>query len=140
MRLTFDTDTIRTITLFENITHAPVKDCVIDKDTNTVYFLIEQGKIGVAIGRNGSSVKHAEKAIGKTIKLFESSNDLVTFVKKMIPQATSIKVKNEDSKVTIEIRVDKKNRPIVIGRNGRNLRLYKELLKRNHKVDDLQVR
>jgi N utilization substance protein A len=140
MKLTFDTDTIRTITLFENITHAPVKDCVIDKETNTVYFLIEQGKIGVAIGKNGSSVKHAEKAIGKTIKLFESSNDLVTFVKKMIPQATSIKVKNEDSKVTIEIRVDKKNRPIVIGRNGRNLRLYKELLKRNHKVDDLVVR
>jgi N utilization substance protein A len=140
MKLTFDTDTIRTITLFENITHAPVKDCVIDKETNTVYFLIEQGKIGVAIGKNGSSVKHAEKAIGTTIKLFESSNDLVTFVKKMIPQATSIKVKNEDSKVTIEIRVDKKNRPIVIGRNGRNLRLYKELLKRNHKVDDLVVR
>lgn len=140
MKLTFDTDTIRTITLFENITHAPVKDCIIDKETNTIYFLIEQGKIGVAIGKNGSSVKHAEKAIGKTIKLFESSNDLVTFVKKIIPQSTSIKVRNEDSKVTIEIRVDKKNRPIVIGRNGRNLRLYKELLKRNHRVDDLVVR
>jgi N utilization substance protein A len=128
------------ITLFENITHAPVKDCLIDKESNTVYFLIDDGKIGVAIGKNGSSVKHAEKAIGKTIKLFESSSDLVTFVKKMIPQATSIKVKNEDSKVTIEIRVDKKNRPIVIGRNGRNLKLYRELLKRNHKVDDLTIR
>ena len=140
MKLTFDTDTIRMITLFENITHAPVKDCMIDKDSNTVYFLIEEGKIGVAIGKNGSSVKQAERAIGKTIKLFESSNDLVSSVKKMIPQATSIKVKNEDGKVTVEIRVEKKNRPIVIGRNGRNLKLYRELLKRNHKVDNLSVK
>jgi N utilization substance protein A len=140
MKLTFDTETIRMITLFENITHAPVKDCVIDKETNTIYFLIDEGKIGIAIGKNGSSVKHAEKAIGKTIKLFESSKDLVTFVKKIIPQATSIKVKNADGRVTIEIRVDKKNRPIVIGRNGRNLKLYRELLKRNHRVDNLTVK
>ena len=81
-----------------------------------------------------------ELLYGKTIKLFESSNDLVGSVKKMIPQATSIKVKNEDGKVTVEIRVEKKNRPIVIGRNGRNLKLYKELLKRNHKVDNLSVK
>lgn len=140
MKLTFDTETIRTITLFENITHAPVKDCLIDKEANTVYFVIEEGKIGIAIGKNGNSVKHAEKTIGKTIKLFESSSDMVTFVKNIIPQATSIKVKNINNRVTIEIRVEKKNRPIVIGRNARNLKLYKELLKRNHKVDDLTVR
>ena len=49
MRLTFDTDTIRLITLFENITHAPVKDCLVDKDANTIYFIVEEGNIVVAI-------------------------------------------------------------------------------------------
>jgi len=140
MKLTFDTDTIRIITLFENITHAPVKDCLIDQNTNTIYFVVEEGKIGIAIGKNGSSVKHAERAVGKTIKLFEFSRDLVTFVKKLIPQTTSIKVRNMDGKVTVEIHVEKKNRAMVIGRNGRNLKLYKQLLKRSHKVDDLTVR
>jgi len=140
MKLTFDTETIRLITLFENITHAPVKDCLVDNDNNTIYFIIEEGKLGVAIGKNGNNVKHAERVIGKTIKLFEFSNDIVSFVKKIIPQATSIRMRNEGGKVKIEVRVEKKNRPIVIGRGGRNLRIYKKLFKRNHKVDDLSVR
>lgn len=140
MKLTFDTEAIRLITLFENMTHAPVKDCLIDDDTNTIYFVIEEGKIGIAIGKNGNSVKHAEHVIGKTIKLFEFSGDIVSFVKKIIPQATAIKVRNEDGKVTIEVRVEKKNRPLVIGRGGRNLKICKELFKRNHKVDDLSIR
>lgn len=140
MNLTFNTETIRLITLFESITHAPVKDCLVVDDTNTIYFIIEEGKIGVAIGKNGNSVKHAERVIGKTIKLFEFSEDIVSFAKKIIPQATRIKVRNEDGKVTIEVHVEKKNRPIVIGRGGRNLRIYKELFKRNQKVDDLVIR
>jgi N utilization substance protein A len=140
MKLTFDTDTIRLITLFENMTHANVKDCIVDEGTNTIYFVIEEGRIGVAIGKNGNSVKHVEKVTGKTIKLFEFSNDIVSFVKKIIPQATAIKVRNEDGKVTVEVHVEKKNRPLVIGREGRNLKIYKELFKRNHKVDDLAIR
>lgn len=139
MKLTLDTDTIRLITLFENITHAPVKDCLVDSETDTIYFVVEEGKIGIAIGKNGNSVKYAERVIGKTIKLFEFSNDLVLFVKKIIPQATAIKIKNEDGKVTVEVSIEKKNRPIVIGRGGRNLRIYKELFKRNHKIDDLVI-
>jgi len=140
MKLTFDTETIRMITLFENITRAPVKDCIIDNDTNTIYFIIEEGKLGVAIGKNGNNVKRVERVTGKTIKLFEFSNDIVSFAKKIIPQATAIRVRNEEGKVKVEVRVEKKNRPIVIGRGRRNLRIYKELFKRNHKVDDLLVR
>lgn len=138
--MTFDTETIRLITLFENMTHAPVKDCLVDDSTNTVYFVVEEGKIGIAIGKNGSNVKHAEQIIGKTIKLFEFSNDIVSFAKKIIPQATAIKVRNEDGRVTIEVRVEKKNRPIVIGREGRNLKVYKELFKRSHNVDNVMIR
>lgn len=140
MTLNFDPETIRLMTLFENIMHVRVKDCILDTNNNTVYFIVEEGMIGMAIGKNGNSVKYAERVIGKTIKLFEFSNNLIEFVKKIIPQTTAIKVRNEDSRITIEIHVEKKNRPIVIGREGRNLKLYKELLKRNHKVDDLVVR
>ena len=140
MKLSFDTDTIRMITLFENMMHVNVRDCIVDNDSKTVYLVIEEGMIGMAIGKNGSSVKHAEKIVGKTVKLFEYSNDIVEFVKKMIPQTTSVKIRNEDNKITVDVRVDKRNRPIVIGRGGRNLKLYREMLKRNHKVDDLIVR
>ena len=138
MTLTFDTETIRLMTLFENVTGAPVKDCLIENDT--IYFIIEEGKVGIAIGKNGNSVKHAEKMVGKTIKLFEFSKELNKFVKNLIPQATEVRIRNENEKVIIEIRVEKKDRAVVIGRDGRNLKLFKELLQRSHKVNDLIIR
>jgi len=133
----FDTETIRLINLFENVTGATVKDCVLNGDV--VYYVIDEGKVGMAIGKNGASVKHAERMIGKTVKLFEFSPELAKFVKNLVPQAMDVKVKNEEGLV-IEIKVDKKNRALVIGRDKKNLNLYKELLHRNYNVNDLIVR
>lgn len=138
MTLTFDTETIRLMTLFENVTGAPVKDCLIKDDT--IYFIIEEGKVGIAIGKNGNSVKHAEKMVGKTIKLYEYSKELNKFVKNLIPQVTEVRIRTEDEKMIVEIKVEKKDRAIVIGRDGKNLKLFKELLQRSHKVNDLIIR
>jgi len=140
MELKFDTETIRLVTLFENLTGAPVRDCVTDVLSNTIYFIVGEGKIGIAIGKNGSNVKNVERMINKNIKIFEFSKDLVTFVKKIIPQTTIVKVRSEDEKTIIEIVVEKKNRALVIGRDGKNLKLYKEILQRNHGIDDLLIR
>lgn len=136
---TFDTNTIRLMTLFEKVTKAPVKDCIMNGD-DSVCFIVEEGMIGIAIGKNGNSVRAAEKAIGKNIKLFEFSKNVANFVRHMIPNANSIKVRNEDGKTIVEIKTDKKNRAIVIGRDGKNLKLYREILKRNHDVDELIVK
>lgn len=136
----FDTETIRLINLFENVTGAPVKDCLTDSSTNTIYFIVEEGKVGIAIGKNGNSVKNAERVMGKSIKLFEFSKDAVAFVKKLIPHATEVKIRNEGEKVVVEIKVEKKNKALVIGRDGKNIKIFKELLQRNHDVDDLIVR
>lgn len=134
----FDTETIRLMTLFENVTGAPVKDCI--TDNNIVYFVIEEGKVGIAIGKNGNSVKHAERMIGKTIKIYEFSNELSHFVKHLIPQATEVKIRNESEKKVVEIKVEKKDRALVIGRDGKNLNLFKQLLQRTYGINDLIVR
>lgn len=139
MNLSFDTETIRLITLFENLTGVRVKDCLVDKENNTIYFVIEEGMVGIAIGKNGSVVKNAERIIGKNIKIFEFSKDLKTFVKKLIPQANEIKIKNDGDLTTVEVKVDKKEKALVIGRDEKNLKILKQLFQRNHKVNDLIV-
>lgn len=139
MRLTLNTEEIRLITLFEDITGAHAKDCIMDGEEDVVCFLVEEGKIGDAIGKNGKKVKKVERAAGKRVKLFEFSHDLKKFVKNLIPQTNSVVVKGNDKKI-VEIRVNKGNRAFVIGRDRRNLKLYKELLKRNHNVEDLRLR
>lgn len=139
MPVTFDTETIRLITLFENLTGVHVRDCITEEN-NTIYFLIEEGEVGKAIGKNGINIKHTENLIKKNIKIFEFSNDVEKFIKNLIPQANFIKIKNENDRSVAEIWVDKKDKPVVISRDGRKLKLYKELLQRNHDISDVTVR
>ncbi len=140
MEARFDTEAIRLINFFEEMTGAPVKDCMVDEDGKTIYYVIEQGKVGMAIGRNGSSVKHAENLLKKSIRVFEFSPDIESFVKNVIPHTIEIRVRQGDGGSVVEIRVDRGHRSVTIGRDGRNIKLFKELLQRNHNIRDLIVR
>lgn len=140
MQVTLDTETIRLITLFENLTGAGVRDCLVDNAASVVYFVIEEGEIGKAIGKNGSIVKKTENLIKKDIKLFEFSNDVERFVKNLIPQTNLVKLKNENGRNVMDIWVDKRDKAVVIGRDGKNLKVFKELLQRNHDVGEVKVR
>ncbi len=140
MSVTLDTETIKLVTLFENMTGAGVRDCLVDSDNGTVYLVIDEGEVGKAIGKNGSVVKRTENLIRKHIKIFEFSVSIEKFVRNLIPQINSVKLKTEDSRTVAEIWVDKNDKAAVIGRDGKNLKIYKELLQRNHNVSELTVR
>jgi len=134
----FDTETIRLITLFENITGASVRDCIVNNDL--VYYVVDEGKIGIIIGKNGSTIKNAEKIIKKKIKVFEYSKDPVEFVRRMIPQSKEIELIDIGDKKIIEIRVTKNYKPFVIGRGGKNIKIYRKILERNNKIDDIKIK
>ena len=138
MTITFTTETIRFLTLFENVTNVPVRDCFVNKDM--VYYIVEEGKIGLAIGKNGSSVKNVEKAVGKRVKVFEYSSDPKQFVKNLIQQCKEVNIVNDNDKLTVEVKVNKNDRGFVIGRGGEKIKIYKEILKRVHNIYDLQVK
>lgn len=138
MTIVFDLDTIRLLNLFENMTNVPVKDCFINGDT--VYFIVEEGKIGLAIGKGGNSIKNVEKVIGKKIKVFEYSTNPTEFAKNLIPQIKEVSLINNAETVEMEIKVNKNDRGFVIGRGGEKIKIYKEILKRVHNISDLRVK
>ncbi len=140
MTIVLDNNTINLITFFENFTGVTVKDCIVDEETNTVYFLVEEGKIGLAIGKNGFNVKNVEKVLNKKVKLIEFSSDVCKFIKNLIPKANEITIKNGQEKRIVEIKVGKNEKPSVIGRDKRKLKIMKEILRRNYKFDELIVR
>jgi len=108
MTIVLNMNTIRLLNLFESITNVPVKDCYVNNDT--VYFIVEEGKIGLAIGKGGSSIKNVEKTIGKKVKVFEYSSNPIEFVKNLIPQAKEIGVINNNETIEIQIKVDKSDK------------------------------
>lgn len=130
----FDMEAIGFINLFEKITKVNVKDCIFDEDI--IYFLVENGKAGKAIGKNGNKIKKLRKKLKKNIKVFEYDEDSREFVKKLIPKNKSLEVKNKK----ISISVDPKEKGKIIGRNGKNINKIRELLKRNSDVKKLEIK
>jgi N utilization substance protein A len=137
MTITFDTETIKTINLFETINKASVKDCIIMDDR--IYFLIDEGE-SKKIKENGSLVRNLEKMLNKKIIIFEYSKDLSTFLKNSIKGVREIKIRNEKEEKIVEISVDNYLKSIVIGKDGKNIKALRQILKRNYNIDNLVIR
>ena len=140
MSLAFDTETIRLMNLFENLSGTVVKDYILDENSNSVFFIVNKNRAKIAIGRNGIKIKNIEKILKRKIKVFEYSEDVKKFVKNIVPNALSVDVVENSGKKIVIIRVDRNDRPIVIGRDGRNLKILKKILNRNHDISEVIIR
>ena len=67
MSIKFSANEIRYIALFENMTGAMVKDCIIDDEHGKVTFVVKNGDMGLAIGKKGSSVSKVQRAVDKGV-------------------------------------------------------------------------
>jgi len=128
----FDTDIIRVINAFENITGTEVRDCVC---SNVVYFLVNPGKMAITIGKNGQNIKIAERMLRKPIKIFEWSEDCEQFIKNMIPSVQKINLNGDKATISIE----KENRGVIIGKKGANIKIIREFLARNSNIKELKL-
>lgn len=125
---------IQSINLFEEETDVEVVDFI--QDSESAYFLVEQGKAGLAIGKNGEKIKKIGKMLGKRIKVFEYEDEDEKLVKNMIMEANSINI--DDSVAFVD--VDKSDRGRVIGNNGSNIEKIRTLLRRNSNLEDLKLK
>ena|SRR3989338_4554118 len=133
-KIKIDTEGFRVISVFERITSVHPKDCLISE--NSIYFLIDQDKIGVAIGKNGATAKKISKILGKEVRLFEYSSDPAKLLKNLIPSAENIEVSGDSAKFAIPA----KSRYSVIGRGGKNINVIKEFLERHCGITNLKFR
>lgn len=127
-------ESIRTIALFEKITNVHARDCLITDDC--VYFLVDPEKIGLAIGKNGAVVKDVRKILGRQVKLFGYYNKPEEMIKNMVPNIKNMSF--NDGKMIISI--PPQDKVAVIGKNGRNIKAIKEIMKRHFSINYLKLR
>ena len=125
---------IQTLAVFEKATGTYARDCI--RDNGYIYFIVENGKMGTAIGKGGVNVKRVRDILKKDVKIFEYSSNPVEMTKKMIPVAKEVEQKGDELIVTI----DSKDRSAVIGKNGRNIKIVKEILNRHFKIKNLRLK
>ncbi len=126
-------DQLRLMSLFQNVTGATARDCVEDEKQNRVIFVVNSGKMGLAIGKGGSHIKSLQNMVKKNVELVEFDEDPVKFLRNMLNSKLVSEVKLNErpdgSKQAIVI-VDPRKKGIVVGREGRNAEKARLLAKR----------
>ena len=127
------TDQMRLMSLFQTVTSATARDCVEDSKQNRVIFVVNNGKMGLAIGKGGCHIKSLQNKIQKNVELVEFDNDPAKFLKSMLNSKLVSEVKLNDrpdgTKQAIVL-VDPRKKGIVVGREGRNAEKARLLAKR----------
>jgi len=130
------------MSLFQSISGAGVRDCVIDEKNGRVIYVVNQGEMGRAIGKNGIVVKTLQRLVGKPVEVVEYSDDPKTFIKNALDPKYVLDVrlteKLDGSKIAVVV-VDAKKKSAVVGRNGKNAEKARLLAKRYFEIANVHI-
>ena len=136
------TDQIKLMSLFQNVTGATARDCIEDEKLDRVIFVVNQGKMGLAIGKGGITIRNLQNVVKRNVELVEYAEDPIEFLKNTLnPKLISeVKInKRLDGSMQAIVLVDPKKKGIVVGREGRNAEKARLLAKRYFQISSVLI-
>ncbi len=133
---------MRLMSLFQNVTGATARDCVEDEKQNRVIFVVNEGKMGLAIGKGGSHIKNLQNIVKRNVEIVEYSDDPIKFLKNILNSKLINEVKmnkRDDGTLQAIVTVDPKKKGIVVGREGRNAEKARLLAKRYFEISSVLI-
>ena len=137
MKIKYDINLMKYISLFETITGAKVKDCLVD-NFGQLFFIVYEGEIGKAVGKKGSNVRKIEGLLKRKFRVVEFSDDLIGFVTNLI-YPIKLKTTEEKEGILYIKDLDTKTKALLIGRNATNIKNYESIVKRYFKIEGIKV-
>jgi N utilization substance protein A len=134
MTIKLTTEHVRIVGVFERLIGVHVRDCLLDEDA--VYFLIEPGMMGKAIGRNGSNIRSVSNALGKRVKIFEYAGTPEKLAENLIRNASAIEI--HDGVMSVSVPASEKS--TVIGKNGKNIKMIRQFLERHFNIKNIRLK
>jgi len=138
----FTSHEMRYIALFESITGATVKDCIVDNDLNRIIFIVKEGNVGMAIGRRGKNIRLLERMTGKKHEVIEHSENPAQFIKNALKPARVNEIRiteRPDGKTIAVVSVNPRDKGVAIGKNGRNAERIRFLAKRYFQIQNVSI-
>lgn len=133
---------MRYIALFESITGASVRDCIIDEEQGRIIFVVKEGDVGMAIGKRGKNIRLLERMTSKKHEIIEFSDDPVQFIKNALKPARVLEVRlteRVDGKRIAVVTVNPRDKGVAIGKNGRNAERIRFLAKRYFQIENVSI-
>jgi N utilization substance protein A len=137
--ITLDQNTIRYISVFEKITKTRVRDCI--ETADKLVFIVARGQIGAAIGKKGENVKRLHELFKKNLDVIEYSDDPERFLKNIFHnyKIKGVEIEKRGNKTHAIVSVESKDKGKIIGKDGRNLKLARDILIRHHDIEGLTI-
>lgn len=132
---------MRLIALFESITGATSKDCLIDEENDRVILVAKKGEMGLAIGKAGRNINTLRKMTGRQIEVVEAADEPEQLIRNSLTPARVKAVRiteKPDSRIAV-VEVDARDKAIAIGKNGRTIDKTRLLAKRYFQIDNVII-
>ena len=138
--ITFTGETIQYVSLFQDLTRTTVVDCVDTPDR--LIFVVKEGDIARAIGKGGEHITTLRRRMNKEIHVVEYSENPEKFLKNVFHAygVTKVEIATRDTGVVhATVTVDPAKKGRAIGKDGKNLRVFRDLIARHHPIQSVSV-
>lgn len=139
VEVTFDERTMTFVALFQDVTRTTVVDCI--DATDRLIFVVKEGDIGKAIGKKGEHVAKLKRIMNKDIHIVEYAEAPEQFVANVFRNydVKGVQIEQRGDVTHATVTVDAKKKGRAIGKEGRNLRVSRDLIARHHPIQSVSV-
>jgi len=104
-------------------------------------FVVEPGQANRAVGKAGENVIRLKNQTGKNIQVIEYSDEPEKFIRNVFYNynVQNVVIENRGNVVHATVTVDPKVKGRAIGKNGRNLKIARDIVNRHHNVQSISV-
>ncbi len=137
-----NSDQLGLISLFQSMSGASVKDCIVDEKGERMIFLVSRGQMGLAIGRKGATIQNIERAVKRAVEVVEWSDDPAEMIKNALdPRFVSeVRITDRvDGTKSAVVVVDPRKKGAVLGRGGKNAEKVRLLAKKYFDILNVQI-
>lgn len=132
-------ETLQQMALFQERTGVEPLDCV-ESETKVIY-VVPEGQVGRAVGKAGQTVNRLRRLLNKEVQVVEYSSDPAGFIENVFRNygVREVTLEDREDHVHATVAVDPLKKGRAIGKEGRNLRLARDLISRHHEVQSVVV-
>ncbi len=136
MTIKISMEELQYINVFQEITKITPKDCVVIGET--IVFVVDENKVGAAIGKNGETVEKVKKVLkNKKVSIVGYTPDLEKFVQNILRPVEVLGVEKDGNTLKIFVKKDEYRR--AIGNQGKRLGRIQTLLERHFNIPQVKL-
>ena len=137
--ISFSNETMQYINLAVGVIRVNILDCLVTEDK--LIFMVPKGQLGAAIGIKAKNLEKLRKLLKKNIKFVEFDPDKERFIHNLCKpfKVEEVNLEGNDDNIIARVKPVQSDKSKLIGKDGNNIDIIRQLASRHHSIKDVQV-